>query len=212
MNSRRCRAALSVALVLASLATCVNETFALPANRYNLNNVIGPGSVSGFIETDGTIGVLTSLQIVDWNLVIFDGSSSFNLLGPASGANSELHISLSAAGFSATVNHLLFDFGGNTGGVLFQNPTIGSSINWYAMEDQANGIGTGVRGTQNLRVGFGEYTNSAVSTTVGIIATRVPEPAGWLLAATCVGGTAWARRRRRARSCAASAPSPRLVS
>jgi hypothetical protein len=35
---------------------------------YSVNQTVGAGSVSGFIETDGTIGTLTTANILNWNL------------------------------------------------------------------------------------------------------------------------------------------------
>ena len=37
---------------------------------YNLNRTIGAGTVTGFIETDGTIGVLSTANITDWILTL----------------------------------------------------------------------------------------------------------------------------------------------
>lgn len=40
---------------------------------YHVNQAVGAGGVTGFIETDGTIGVLDLSDILDWNLVSTDG-------------------------------------------------------------------------------------------------------------------------------------------
>jgi hypothetical protein len=160
---------------------------------YNLNNTIGTGGVTGFIQTDGTTGILGSANITDWNLVIDDGSGTFNLLGPGSGNNSQLFMSVNAS-LSATLSDLLFDFSTFNGGVLFQNPNIGSSQNWYALEDQADGIGTGVAGSENLRVGFGTR-QSTIRSGLTVIGS-VPIPAAVWLFGSGLGLLGWFRRRQ----------------
>ena len=86
-------------LVIVSMYTAILMLLALsPSNSYGgpiyaLNNAIGSGGVTGTIETNGTIGTLISTNILDWNLVIDDGSNTFNLLGPLSGNNSLLFMS-----------------------------------------------------------------------------------------------------------------------
>jgi hypothetical protein len=79
--------------------------------------------VAGTIETDGTIGALLTSNIVDWNLVISDGTDSFNLLGPLSGGNSE---TLVFGVVTATPTGLQVDTGGPDSVILFQSPNIGS--------------------------------------------------------------------------------------
>jgi hypothetical protein len=173
------RMAKAMILVFA-VVSCATASFA--ATIYTLNNTIGAGGVTGTIETNGTIGTLVATDITDWNIVIDDGTNTFNLLGPSSGNNSQLFMSAGAA-ISATSTDLLFDFSGFTGGVLFQNPFIGSSQNWYAFEDQADGIGTGVLGSENLRVGSGTLT-SEIRSGVSVIASveqPIPEPSAALL-------------------------------
>src|ERR1700686_4708189 len=58
------------------------------ATLYNVNDTVGAGSVTGFIQTDGDLGVLAQADITDWHLVLNDGTSTFDLFGPASGNNS----------------------------------------------------------------------------------------------------------------------------
>ncbi len=85
------------------------------STTYYVNLTIGVGSVTGDIVTDGKIGVLAQADILDWNLVLNDGSASFTLLGPLSGSNSSI-LQFPASDFSATATHLLFDFSGTDGG------------------------------------------------------------------------------------------------
>jgi hypothetical protein len=41
---------------------------------YTVNLSIGAGGVTGFIETDGPIGILFDHDVVDWNLLLKGGT------------------------------------------------------------------------------------------------------------------------------------------
>ncbi len=95
-----------------------------------MNQTVGAGGVTGSIETDGTIGVLGSSNILTWNLLLNDGTSTFDFLGPLSGANSAIEIE--GADLSATATQLLFSFSGSDGGIaLFQAPSPGSGVDYW---------------------------------------------------------------------------------
>ena len=66
-----------VLLVVAVLVTTAGQVQATIV--YQLNNTISSGGVTGTIQTDGTIGSSTVRDITDWNLIINDGSNTFNL-------------------------------------------------------------------------------------------------------------------------------------
>ncbi len=67
------RKTILLSVVLAALAGSAN------AITYNVSRTIGGGSVTGTIETDGKLGILSESNIVDWTLTL----SSPNLrLGP----------------------------------------------------------------------------------------------------------------------------------
>jgi len=84
----------------------VNEvvTFAYTGNNitYNVNLTFGSGSAVGTITTDGTIGVLTPTNIVNWNLTLNDGTKT-GVLTPS-------NTTISGSGLSATATTLLFDY------------------------------------------------------------------------------------------------------
>ena len=74
---------------------------------YQVNRVIGAGSVTGFIETDGTQGLLTNANILDWILTLDDGLTSRTTLGAGSGGSGFAFL---IDGLIATPTDLLFDF------------------------------------------------------------------------------------------------------
>ena len=98
---------------------------------YSMDNPVGAGNISGTIETDGTIGTLSAVNIVDWNLVLNDGSTTFTLQGPLSGNNSGLF--LSGSDLTGTLTQLTFNFSGSST-VLFQSPAPGSGIDYFCLE------------------------------------------------------------------------------
>ncbi len=63
---------LAFVLSAASICSAANIT-------YNVNLTIGSGSATGDIVTDGTIGFLTKDDIVDWNLLLNTGTTSFDV-------------------------------------------------------------------------------------------------------------------------------------
>ena len=158
---------------------------------YNISSTIGAGSVNGTIETDGTIGVLGEAQILDWNLALDDGTTTFTLLGPLSGNNSQVRIL--GARFTATASDLLFDFSGVDSFVLFQNPSIGSGVNFWCVDGTIGACGppgdletVKASGTAQIALKTGEIS-------VGTAAAPPPPTATLTLAKTVVnddGGTA----------------------
>ena len=76
---------------------------------YYVNQTIGAGGVTGYIETDGTIGVLGATNIVGWNLQLNDGASTYNLPGG-------VFFPFTGSDLSATASQLLFNFSGTDGG------------------------------------------------------------------------------------------------
>ena len=85
---------------------------------YDVNRTVGAGSVTGTIQTDGTLGILSTGNITDWNLLLSDGTNTFHLTGPLSGNDSAVLIQ--GADVSATATQLLYDFDGSASFLLFQ--------------------------------------------------------------------------------------------
>jgi hypothetical protein len=183
----------TTALSLVVLSASVGQ-----AATFNVSRSIGSGGVTGTINTDNTIGTLSQSNITNWNLLLNDGTGTFNLLGPLSGANSQLLIQGSS--FSATTTDLLFNFSGS-GLVLFQNPNIGSSINFWCLEATTCSA-FGSPGESVRLSSTGQNSRSAgiqsIGTAVG--AQSVPEP--FTIIGTLVGGTAALRMRKKLKAIA----------
>ena len=79
------------------------------AITHDVTRVVGAGGVTGFIETDGTLGVLATANIIDWSLVLSTGVvPTATLNGPLSGNNSTL--SITGAGLETTTTAITFYF------------------------------------------------------------------------------------------------------
>jgi len=90
---------------------------------YTVNSSVGAsGSVTGTITTDGNTGVLGTADILDWNLVLNDGTNpTFTLDGMA---NSEEEVV--GTDLSATATQLLYNYSGD-GFFLLENLSIGDN-------------------------------------------------------------------------------------
>src|SRR5579872_264622 len=115
------------------------------ATLYNVNDTVGAGSVTGTIQTDGDIGTLTTADIINWDLHLSDGTSTFDLVGPPSASDAAAVIGTS---FTATASGLFFDFSTATGSyVEFRNPATGGALNYFCVQDANPQCSSGLGGS-----------------------------------------------------------------
>jgi len=165
---------------------------------YDVDQTVGIGSVTGFIETDGTIGVLGASNILNWNLLLNDGSTTFDLLGPLSGSNSQF--GLSGSDLSASTTQMLFDFSGS-GDAIFQAPTLFTGLDYWCTQGAPpylSGITCSAGTPAGGSIGTGEVLVTSViddgqatglsGTDVIASVSSVPEPSTLLLTGVCFLG------------------------
>jgi len=166
----------SIGLLLAH-ALCFGSNI-----TYDVDQTAGAGTVTGFIVTDGATGVLGTSDILDWNLLLNDGFTTFDLFGPLSGSNSQ--VGVSGSDLSATATALSFNFSGD-GYAIFQAPTLFTGSKFWC--NQGGSV------VCSAYAASGEVINTAAANQVSAISgTRalgsvnsVPEPSTFVASLVC---------------------------
>jgi len=178
------------------LVTCVFLMIvAASANAsiiYNVDRSIGAGTVSGFIETDGTQGVLATANITDWTLTL----TAPNLLG---GPNTVIDFAaqnnteIMGNALTATATHLLFDF--DLPGVNFfiLQGALPNANYWCVETALCVGINTTIESIGRNASG-GPVSQSVTRAGTARIATAIPEPTTLVLLAFGLAGLRFSRR------------------
>jgi hypothetical protein len=179
---------LSFGVVLALLGTGVCSASPI---TYNVAEIIGVGSVTGTIETDGTTGTLDAGNIIGWNLELNGNAASLNLTD----LNSSVYVT--GTDLTATATNLLFNFsGGDNGYALFQIVEF-SGQNYFC--DATSGV-VCYQGASVAPEAFNSPSFQNVALTGNqIIGSATPLPAALPLFATGLGGLGllgWRRKRK----------------
>jgi hypothetical protein len=179
----------------------VATTIAANAVTYNVNRTIDGGSVSGTIETDGTLGTLSTSNILSWAFTIaspnlgqgtpqsIDSVSAFAAFGSLAWQAS--------SGLTATATELLFDFSAAGFTYFSGSATDGWCLSGAGGCGSVNGPGAGEYLYYGVFGGPAEYVattaqNLVIATTT---APAVPVPASLPLLVAGLGGFAIWRRR-----------------
>jgi len=189
-KSRLLGAALALALIWSVSAT-TNASII-----YTVNRTVGQGSVAGFIETDGTLGVLTSGNITNWEITL----SAPNLKGGSPDVinfATQTQTNLGGTATTATATQLLFDF--TLAGTNFFLLTGGSGNFWCLETANCTGDGPGEHiGLNSLT--FITSAQSATFTPGNLVfaeVSAVPVPAAvWLFGSSLMGLVGMARRKK----------------
>ena|SRR5579863_4523841 len=131
---------------------------------YDVNLTIGvSATVTGEIVTDGTIGALGPDSVLDWNLLLNDGTSTFDLLGPLSGANSSIGFGDSfdtgaGVNWTATATQMLYNYSaGDDSWLYFDNSTENNIVDFSTADIE------GYSYAELLRVNNGPFYSTSLS-------------------------------------------------
>jgi len=177
---------------LAAILLTICATSASASIIYNVNRTIDAGSVTGFIETDGTLGTLSTANITSWILTITApniGGGTPSVIDSTS-VTSDSQINGNVV--TATSSQLLFDFSpGATGLFILQDH------DFWCLEigDTCTGAGDGehIGYPDGSGGGVAAAAQTALYSGSTVIATVVPVPAAaWLFGSglACLFGTA----------------------
>ena len=156
---------------------------------YNVDRTVGDGSVRGFIETDGTIGILNNNNITDWELTLTVlGLSDTIELGPKS------RHSLAGNATAATATQLWFDFDvKNSTNYLFFEGT--NPANFWCLQTK-NCVGPpSASETISVSNSRSEAARSGRIAFAQISAVPVPA-AVWLFGTALIGLVGFSKRRK----------------
>jgi hypothetical protein len=167
---------------------------------YDVDRTIGAGTVTGFVQTDGTLGVLNTVNITDWTLNL----TAPNLLGGSPDvidfATGGLTF-LSGSATTATLTQLLFDF--STADSIF---LLQGGSNYWCLETanlNCTGLGAGEHIGQGIQTNVAQTVIHSGSIVVGTVAA-VPEPEIYAMMGVGLGLLGWVGRRKKLREGAAA--------
>ena len=180
---------------------------------YDVNRTIGDGTVTGFIETDGTLGDLFAGNINDWSLTLTapdpnnTGGVISGTISKSNGDSVSIIGPFNTTAVSATTTQLLYDFNFThpqdpTGSIfmLFLGAT-SPNLNWCLETTLCNSDGEGsMEYISYIDTNGNNELLSSVNHTGEIVfatATVVPVPAAvWLFGSGLIGLVGFARRKR----------------
>ena len=149
---------------------------------YNIDLTIGAGTATGFVQTDGNIGTLSTGDIASYDLVLTDGASVFEFQTSAG-------LQITGSALTATVTGLFFDFGGSNGAHF----VFGSYLGF----EDAIGSLSAHPSTISLNIFFDPNSPIWDSRSGIVQIAAVPEPSTWVMVILGFGGIGFMASRRK---------------
>ena len=194
--------ALASFLLMSLFATSVSANI-----TYNVNRTVGGGSVSGFIVTDGTLGMLSTANLVDWSFDL-SAQGSFGPVYSFIQSSLDQGTYIGGSGVNATATDLYFDF--DSGGdslIVFQSRRVGTTDaagTWCLTSGTTacpRSVVLSPRETVTTSDGFRYITGQENRSGAGVVsiasASAVPEPETYAMMLAGLGLLGFAARRRK---------------
>lgn len=163
---------------------------------YNVNDDVGAfGHITGTVTTDGTIGVLSAGNFIQWNLNVVGNGNTDTLTD----ANS--HVFIGGSSTTATAANIFFDFANPSPSYLLVQKIFGSANNYvcaastpYPSTPCYQGASVVPDSVFNSTAQFSSPSgNQIIATAAG----AVPEVASWAMMVLGFGGIGIVLRGRR---------------
>ena len=180
-------------ICFATLAFSGTAAIAAPIT-YTVDQTIGAGGVTGTIQTNGAIGVLTDADIIAFMLTVTGNGASVML------NQSDSVVRTEGINFSATATNLFFDFSGPSGYLLFQKDNFGTGMKYYCNSSVDGDCFQGASAVPESFNSMSAQVEGRRGNQIIATVTLVPEPAGWALMLAGFGLTGVAMRRRPTRA------------
>jgi VCBS repeat-containing protein len=123
-----------------------NDQIGSTSITYNIDLVNGTTSVIGTVTTDGSTGVLSASDILDWHLSLTAGGNTVGLVGP--GSHGDSYFVIQGNDFTATTTGLFFNFQDQSanfaGFTAPSSATVGFNAAFSNPNPAANGISSGI--------------------------------------------------------------------
>lgn len=166
---------------------------------YSINQTIGMNTVSGTVETNGTVGVLDASDITAFDLTV-GGPGADGGPGAVIDLNQDNSIiRVTGDNFTATPGNLFFNYSGAPGYLLFQLGSFGTGMQYYC---NASTTGDCFQGASAVPERFdsatAQFEPRVGNQAIGGILAPVPEPASWALMVAGFGLVGAALRRKSA--------------
>jgi hypothetical protein len=191
-----------IAKLAITTSLLVGLASAAQATTYNINRTVGAGTVSGFFETDGTLGAIVQANVIDWSLTIQAADINGGAATSSTFGGGGILTFFSLPTVVATASDLLFNFSG--AGSLFTYTTSGdywcvAGNNGDCFNPSAETIGYSPNPATNSN------PNSGLASFASNNVSAVPLPAALPLLAAAIGalGVAGSRRKRNVKAKAA---------
>jgi hypothetical protein len=162
------------------------------ASIFEVSRSVNGATINGTITTDGTIGTVSAVNILAWNLLLDDGVNSSSLTT----GNSFIHAASSS--FEATSTQLLFDYSAADSFFLFYE---NNHVGFWCLEQSNSGCAAGYStdriaiNSDGIRIRYNEADFIYGTEVVG---SMVPVPAAVWLFGSALAGLGWIRRKQTA--------------